>query len=469
MNSREEINLDEISIYGILRNLALNFWLVLLAAAGAWFLVTGVKEMSWTPKYTSSAVMAVNSRGSGNDAYSSLSLTSQMAGIFSEVFSSNVLKDRIAQSLGQEEVEAEISAAVVTETNLITLSVTAGDPRQAYMVLQAAIDNYDTVSDYLFSNAVLRMVQEPDIPFAPSNPLRIDRIRTLAAAGAGAAVCACIALLSVMRFTVQTRTGARRNLDGRILETLPFEKKYKTLRERFSRRKKGILITSPLVGMGFAESVEKLAAQLEHHMTRRGQKVLLVSSVAENEGKSSVAANLALALAERGRRVILMDADMKKPAIWRLFDCRDEGAELLDYLEGKAKLEEILQEREDLTVVLQRDSVKNSSRHMDSPAFKELLGKLRTDWDYVILDSAPMAFTSDAEFLLKEADAAVLVVRQDWSDVRAVNEAADAIRQSGADLVGFVLNAFRGGRSAFRHGYGYYGYGKYRQKQGEEV
>ena len=106
---------------------------------------------------------------------------------------------------------------------------------------------------------------------------------------------------------------------------------------------------------------------------------------------------------------------------------------------------------------------------MDSPAFKELLGKLRTDWDYVILDSSPMAFTSDAEFLLKEADAAVLVVRQDWSDVRAVNEAADAIRQSGADLVGFVLNAFRGGRSAFRHGYGYYGYGKYRQKQGEEV
>ena len=250
MNSREEINLDEISIYGILRNLALNFWLVLLAAAGAWFLVTGVKEMSWTPKYTSSAVMAVNSRGTGNDAYSSLSLTSQMAGIFSEVFSSNVLKDRIAQSLGQEEVEAEISAAVVTETNLITLSVTAGDPRQAYMVLQAAIDNYDTVSDYLFSNAVLRMVQEPDIPFAPSNPLRIDRIRTLAAAGAGAAVCACIALLSVMRFTVQTRTGARRNLDGRILETLPFEKKYKTLRERFSRRKKGILITSPLGGHG---------------------------------------------------------------------------------------------------------------------------------------------------------------------------------------------------------------------------
>lgn len=320
MNSREEINLDEISIYGILRNLALNFWLVLLAAAGAWFLVTGVKEMSWTPRYTSSAVMAVNSRGTGNDAYSSLSLTSQMAGIFSEVFSSNVLKDRIAQSLGQEEVEAEISAAVVTETNLITLSVTAGDPRQAYMVLQAAIDNYDTVSDYLFSNAVLRMVQEPDIPFAPSNPLRIDRIRTLAAAGAGAAVCACIALLSVMRFTVQTRTGARRNLDGRILETLPFEKKYKTLRERFSRRKKGILITSPLVGMGFAESVEKLAAQLEHHMARRGQKVLLVSSVAENEGKSSVAANLALALAERGRRVILMDADMKKPAIWRLTD-----------------------------------------------------------------------------------------------------------------------------------------------------
>lgn len=469
MNSREEFNLDEISIYGILRNLLKNIWLVILAGVGAWFLVTGVKEMTWVPQYTSSAVMAVNSRGTGNDAYTSLSLTSQMAGIFSEVFSSNVLKERIADSLGQNQVEAEISAQVITETNLIQLSVTAPDPRQAYMVLQAAIENYDTVSDYLFSNAVLRVVQEPDIPFGPSNPLRIDRLRTLAALAAGAGVCGCIVLLSALRFTVQTRTGARRNLDGRILETIPFEKKYKTIRERFGGNKKGILISSPLVGVGYAEAVAKLASRLEHHMNRRDQKVLLVSSVSENEGKSSVAANLALALSEKGKRVVLVDADMKKPAIWRIFDRREDGPDLKACLEGKAKLEEILFTRDNLSVICQRTAVKDSSRFLDSPEMESLIVGLREDWDYVILDSSPMALTSDTEFLLKWADGAILVVRQDWADVRAVNEAADAVRQSGVDFIGFVLNAFRGSRSAFHHGYGYYGYKRYGKNQEEEV
>lgn len=468
MSSREEFNLDEISIRGILRKGLINSWMAILAALGAWLLVTGIKGMTWEPQYTSHAILAVNSRGTGNDAYSSLSLTNQMAGIFSEVFSSNVLKEKIAESLGQEKIDARIYASVVKETNLIELSVTTWEPRQAYLILQAAIENYNAVSDYLFSNAVLRVVQEPDIPFGPSNPLRINRLRILAAAGAAAAVYGCITLLSALRFTVQTRTGARRNLDGRILETIPFERKYKTLREMCSRRKKSILISSSLVGISFAEAIERLAPQLEHHMERRGQKVLLVSSVSENEGKSSIAANVALALAERGKRVLLMDADLKKPAFWRIFDRKEDGPDLKDYLERKVGLEEIIESEESLSLIVQRSPVKDSAVFLDSPGFERLIVSLRKKWDYIILDSSPMSITSDAEFLLKWADAAVLVVRQDWSDVRAVNEAADAVRQSDADFLGFVLNAFQGGGSPFKRGYGYYGYKKYSQAEAEE-
>ena len=185
------------------------------------------------------------------------------------------------------------------------------------MVIQSAIENYGEVSDYLFSNATLRIVQEPGgslrtVQYDEYFPDTEDAGLFGAAAVAGA-----IVLLSVLRFTVKTREGGKRSLDGRILEVIPYERKNKTVRGVLKKLNKSILISSALVSMSFCEAVRKTATRLDHHMQRREQKVLIVTSVSENEGKSSVAANLALALAEKGRKVLLIDVDLKKPALYK--------------------------------------------------------------------------------------------------------------------------------------------------------
>lgn len=166
MNEAREFKFDEISVFCIIRDLLKNLWVILLAAAAAWLAVTGMMSFRYVPEYTAQATMAVNAKGSSS-AYSSLSLTNQMAGVFSEVFDSNVLKKKIAKDLGEKSIDESIRASVIEETNLITLQVTSENPRQAYMVIQSAIENYGEVSDYLFSNATLRIVQEPAVPYAP--------------------------------------------------------------------------------------------------------------------------------------------------------------------------------------------------------------------------------------------------------------------------------------------------------------
>ena len=143
--------------------------------------------------------MAVSAKGDSS-AYSSLSLTNQMAGVFSEVFDSNVLKEKIAEELGEDSIEETIQASVIEETNLITLQVTSENPRRAYQVIQSAIRNYDAVSDYLFSNAMLRIVQEPSVPYAPSNVRNSSRIQKLAALAGMAGSGGLIVLLSILRF-----------------------------------------------------------------------------------------------------------------------------------------------------------------------------------------------------------------------------------------------------------------------------
>src|SRR5699024_9031564 len=128
---------------------------------------------------------------------------------------------------------------------------------------------------------------------------------------------------------------------GRLLGTIPYEKKQFTWKEILQKKKKSLLISTSLVSMVFSESVRKLATRLNHHMSRRKQKVILVTSVSENEGKSSVAANLALALAEKGKRVALIDGDLKKPAQYKVFgQPKAPKGWLSDYLSGKAGIGE---------------------------------------------------------------------------------------------------------------------------------
>ena len=466
MGDEREFNLDEISIYGILKDLFRNIWVIILAALAGWFGVTGVCDLTYVPQYTAAATMAVSAKGENGNAYSSLTVASQMAEVFNEVFQSDILREKIAETMGVDAVDGEITSTVIQETNLLNLSVVSTDPRQAYMILDAALDNYESVSEYLFSNAVLRIVEEPTVPYSPSNVQNTDRYRKLGAAAGAALVICAIGMMSVLRYTVKTRNGAKRNLEGRIRGTIPFEYKAHTVKGMLKKEKHSLLISSALVSTPFSESIRKTSTRVEQHLKRKGQQVLLISSVAENEGKSSVAANLALALAEKGRKVVLLDMDLRKPALYKVFDRPKIREKMLsDYLQGNVGLEDILNydRQTRLYRIFQDKAVSGAARLIESERFAQLIEECREKADYVIVDSSPMGVTSDVEILMKYVDSVLLVVRQDWSDIRAINDKVDVIGQCRKDFAGFVLNAFHQEMNLEDGTAAYYGYRGYRE------
>ena len=149
MREDREFRLDEISPRAIGKDIIRNLWVILALVLAAALAVLGAEKLLYVPRYTSSAILAVNTT-SNSSAYSSLSLTSQMAGVISEIFGSEVLQNRICEQMGVDQIDGEISAAVMEDTNLIRLEVTSSNPRQAYLIISSAMDNYNSVSDYLF-------------------------------------------------------------------------------------------------------------------------------------------------------------------------------------------------------------------------------------------------------------------------------------------------------------------------------
>lgn len=458
--SRTEHWMSEVSVRGLCMDLLRNLWMIVLAVITMWCAATGLHNLTYQPAYTSSATVVVGVKGDSN-IYSSLSLASQMAEVFGQVFQSDALREKIALDVGAD-VQGTIRCTLVPQTNLLVIKSTSARPRQAYLYLNSALEHYESVSDQIFSNAELQIVQEPDVPLGPSNSSWFLRNRWMLMGGAAAGMAILIALCYVTRFTVKTEEAARTQLDGTIQGTIPFERRRRSLGKR--KNKKAFLLDSPEVSMNFAEAVRNIGTRLEHHLRHHGYQVLLVTSVGENEGKSTFAANLALALAEKRKRVLLVDADLRKPSQHKVFEAQgDEHTSFSQALEGLEEWKEISQyhRKKHLWILFQFLQAKDPGGALREERLHKLLEEWKSQMDYIIVDCSPISASADAEIWMSAVDSVLLVVREDWADVRHINDGVDIVRQSHTDFSGFVLNAFHKEWSSKQYGYHYEEYGTY--------
>ncbi len=435
------IRFDEINPLRLALDVLRNIWVAVLMALAVWMGVSAYGKLNYTPQYTSSTTLVVSAKGSAG-AYSSLNLTTNMAQVFSEVFESTILREKVEQKLG-EPLRGYIATRTVPNTNLVVVSVVSSNPEQAFRALNHVIDTYPEFAETMFANAVLNVIKDPEVPRSPSNSGSVESMKKLGAVAAFCLTVALIVALSVLRSTAQTPAAARRRLDGRLLRPIRHEIKNKTFRA--ARKKKNVapLVTSAFTSTGFREDNQSLCSKLEYHMRKRGQKVILVSSAGENEGKSTVAANLALGLAARDKRVVLLDCDFRKPAVHKIFEVQvAEGKDFGKYLTQEDGEGDFLirLKKHPLTVGVNAAGCKYPQRLITSPKLAQCLQALREEYDYVILDSPPMLVAADTEALAGVADAAILVAREDYVRVRDINDCLDALRRSSPDFVGYVLN-----------------------------
>ena len=214
-------------------------------------------------------------------------------------------------------------------------------------------------------------------------------------------------------------------------------------------------------------------------MAKEKRKVLVVTSVSENEGKSTVAANLAIALAEQSKRVLLMEGDLRRPSQFLIFNKKpQEKNELGEFLKGKGTLKEVLMESgiPRLYLMIGRNCYSSSTEMLHSSRMEKLIEVCRGSMDYVIIDSPPAGLIGDAEALAGYADAVMLVVRQNYILSEDINDVLDAFREHHSKVLGVVLNGVRSLENTvagrYQGGYGRYGkygaYGNYGKSRGNE-
>ena len=455
VQSNDSGKIDIISFLNdVLNRLRSFWWVILLLTLGVGALFYFRSTTNYTPSYRAEATVSVKIKNGGT--YSNENTAEQMGKVFPYILTSGALSDIIAADLGVSYVPGNISVKNIEGTNLLTVTVTGSDPEKVYKVLQSVLKNYPEVARYVVGQTEIAVVDDSGVPedTGKTSVVRGSLIKGLLIGFAAGLLL--LIIYTLLTRTVRSEKDLTKMLNVNFLGTLPVVRRARGENARTAE-------INILTGTGkdaYTEALRSIRTRLERQMD--DAKVLMVTSSIPGEGKSTVAANLAISFAEKGRKVVLIDCDLRNPTQRKIFGLTDAIPGLSDILYGDSTLDESLaiipaEERKfRLQVIPGARDATNTMEMMDSEAMASLLEDLKTRADLIVLDTPPSAMLADAMMLTRHADGVAYVVLSDFAKRRVIYKGMHELQDSGTPIYGAILNGGKTGQSGYRK-YGYYG------------
>ena len=386
-----------------------------------------------------------------NDIYQGSQFTVQRVQSYTRlVNSSQVLSpviDSLKLSTTLPQLAAKVSASSPTNTVLLDVSVTASDPVQAANIsnavakqLGSVVQTLETPNGTTKSNVRVTLTDPARPPSGPISPRMFLNVALGLLAGLALGIFAAV-LREQLDRTVKSGKAVAALTGSRPLGLVPLN---------------SVAGKQPLAALGaqtiHAEAYRTIRTNLQYvHVDRAPRRIVLTSAV-ENEGKTTIASNLAIALAQGGTRVCVVDADLRRPRIAEYFGV-DGTVGLSDVLAGQVNLDEVLVPWHEglLTVLCAGSSPPDPGALLGSNTMRAVLDDLSERFDVLIIDSPPLLPVADAAVLSRMADGAVLVMRYGKTTVRQVRTMIDSLDTVNATLIGTILSFVPIKRNAYAY------------------
>ena len=213
----------------------------------------------------------------------------------------------------------------------------------------------------------------------------------------------------------------------------------------------------------FAENIRTLRSGLLLSDIDQKQKVVLVTSAIAGEGKSMTAVSLALSLGQTGQAVLLVDCDLRRPGIGRVFGLPGKAAGLTHFMLGTHGLPQVIHKlpEEGISIIPAGAAPPNPLELLGSARLGKSLDALRQKFDHIVIDSAPCVQVSDAIVLSQRVNQVIYVVKADATTAELAEDGIKRLQKAGAPLLGVVLNQVAPPKKSDRYSYySYYGYGQ---------
>jgi succinoglycan biosynthesis transport protein ExoP len=424
---------------GIVRKRWVSILVVTLISAGA---AIGL-SLALTPMYTASTQLFVSVQGgaSTSDLLQGANFTRQQVTSYTQLVTSPLVLNPVIDDLGLDERAESLGERVAANsplnTSLINVTVTDENPAIAAATADAiaqrfkdVIGDLETPSGGGTSAVKVSIVREATAPESPSSPnLKLNVALGLLVGllvGVGIAV-----LREILNTRVRSESDVARVTATSVIGTIP--------NDEDAPEHPLIVQSSPHSQR--SEAFRRLRTNLQFlDIADRPQSIVITSSL-PGEGKSTTSINVAITLADAGTRVALIDADLRRPSVAKYMGL-EGNVGLTTVLIGRANVEDVIQPWGNgyLHVLPAGQIPPNPSELLGSLAMAHLLEKLTSQYDVVILDTAPLLPVTDAAILSKLTGGALLVVGADKLHRNQLAESVGALETVGARILGIVVN-----------------------------
>lgn len=468
----KKLQLANISPACLIQHLIKNAWMILVSFIVLYLGVSLFFSWFHQPVYKADMTYAITSRKTSYASGANVTSAKEVTSVMTEMLESGMVMNNIrAASDKLSDFDGTVTASQVGTSNLLVISVTDESPETAVLALQALQDIFPTVTSYISSGSVVQLIRNPAVYSRPVNMVNSSRIAKMAGLAGALAMAAAICWFVIQRETIQTRSGARNLLDAPIIAAVCREDHRRFWKRLFKKEKRPLQVFSPTISFAYTEQINTICAKMEQEAVTNGSKVFLITGTGENEGKSTIAGNVAAALSMRGKRVALLDCDLRNPSLSKFFDGKYSAAMPLNQMLAepfsKNNLLDCMQRHDKLGIFMlfPVSQDRRCTELLNSATMDTLLKQLRV-FDFVLMDTPPMGYFVDAETLAEKADASMLVVRQDRTPAAEINDSIDTLRACNARFLGCILNDMtfsltEGYGYGYGYGYGRYGYGRY--------
>ncbi len=445
-------------INSFLKGLRKLWFVALIATICFGFLGYVQYKKNYVPVYESKATFSITAPEYGSEDRSYTN-NSQLASIlslsFNYLINNEVFYEIIKEDLNIDYIPSVITISAVESTNILSITVSGADPKMNLKVLQSVMNNYGGVAEFVIGDTELSVLEEPTLSDVPTNPYApFGNIMKFAMVGLLVGILPSIVYAFLIR-TIRNKEDVEKQLSVTFLGSLPgvmLSGKHKKL--------ENCSILDKEVGFRYLEAMRSVNSKCEKELEKNNYKVILVTSTLDGEGKSTVAMNLAYSLSKSQKRVMLVDGNIRKPALRKMIHPDMPDYKMEDFLNKKIKSSQAIVNLEGTRVLLLAPNIpsKNSVECLNSKAMNDIIEEGKEVVDYIIIDS-PQCDISDTAVLAKYSDGVIYVVKEDYVRVDKIIDTLQEFSYTRTPIIGCILNSTEG-KLNLAYGYGkHYGYG----------
>ena len=433
-------------------------WLTIIVFLLLSLVGMGALTYSQTPQYQSTAKVFISTdTSSSTEAFYASGFASQIVKSYAQLATGRELMQRVISDLDLNltpaQLASKITATVSTETVIIVLTVTDPDPAVAQQIAKAESESFTAylaeleTPDGKTTSPTKATIYDPASYSATQISPR-PALNMIIAAMLGLLLGVAAAVIrELFDNTVSSADDVEKTIDAPVLTSIAYD----------GDVPKHPLLTDAGSHTPRVEAFRLLRTNLQFLNLDTRPKSLVITSAVPNEGKTSTATNLAIALAQTGQRVLLVDGDLRRPKVAGVLGL-ERSVGLTTVLVGRSDLHESIQKHSGSGIYFLASGPipPNPTEVLQSHAAQALFDRLNDMFDMVIIDAPPLLPVSDAAIMARDVDGAILIVRHGKTTKDQLEQARMRLAQVDANLFGVAVNMTpRRGKGAYGYGYGY--------------